>query len=121
MTVLLSDLVVFFIFFSRLMILFSHCAVLTSHLIVLLSHLVVHFFFSIVLKTEPSIEPFLKKFLVQPRFLTGFGDFNRTRLAPGSWLNRLDQPVRSGPIFKTMIFSHICWFHSYIVQFQYHM
>ena len=59
-----------------------------------------------VLKTEPGIEPFFKKFPVQPRFLTGFWPvfrlltgfeaFNRTGLAPGSRLNRSDRPVPSG-------------------------
>ena len=59
-----------------------------------------------VLKTEPGIEQFLKKFPVQPRFLagfpvvdrllTGFEAFNRTGLASGSRLNRSDRPVRSG-------------------------
>ena len=52
--------------------------------------------FCMVLKTEPGIKPFLKKFPVQPRFF-GFwsvvGGFNRTGLAPGSQLNR---SVRSG-------------------------
>ena len=58
-----------------------------------------------VLKTEPGVEPFFFfKFSVQPRFLTGFwpvfrlltgfGAFNRTGLASGSRLNRLDRPVR---------------------------
>ena len=47
-------------------------------------------------KTELDIKPFFFKFSVQPRFLPGFGGFNRTGLAPGSWLNRSNRPVRSG-------------------------
>ena len=52
---------------------------------------------SMVLKTELGIEPFF--FLISgstpvfAMFLTSFGGFNRTGLAPGSWS---DQPVRSG-------------------------
>ena len=60
-----------------------------------------------VLKTEPGIEPFflisgsisvfyrfLAGFPVVDRLLTGFGAFNRTGLALGSQLNRMDRPVR---------------------------
>ena len=54
-------------------------------------------FLGMVLKTEPDIKRFF--FLISgstpvfARFLTGFEGFNRTRLTPGSQLNR---PVRSG-------------------------
>ena len=65
---------------------------------------------TMVLKTEPGIEPFFLKisgstpvfdrflagFPVVDRLLTGFEAFNRTGLAPGSRLNRSDRPVRSG-------------------------
>ena len=58
---------------------------------------------SMVLKTELGIERFFFNFQFNPgfchvfdRLLTSFGGFNRTGLAPGSWLNRSDWPVRSG-------------------------
>ena len=50
-------------------------------------------FLGMVLKTEPDIKRFFFKFPVQLWFLPGFEGFNRTRLTPGSQLNR---PVRSG-------------------------
>ena len=70
-----------------------------------------------VLKTEPGIEPFflisgsisvfyrfLAGFPVVDRLLTGFGAFNRTGLALGSQLNRMDRPVRS--LKQCVCFTH---------------